>query len=57
MKCFYGLCQINVPLRRTEKLGSQFTDTAYLNHGDFSTGYSEMQEGKQVAPHSVWQGM
>ena len=57
MKCFYSSCQINMPLRRTEKLSSYFTGTAYLNRGEFSVGYSEMQEGKQMAAHEIWQGM
>jgi len=46
-----------MPLRRTEKLSSYFTGTAYLNRGEFSVGYSEMQEGKQMAAHEIWQGM
>ena len=46
---FHSLCQINMPLRRTEKLSNYFISTAYLSHGEFSISYTEMQEGKRVA--------
>jgi len=46
-----------MPLRRTEKLSSYFIGTAYLSHGEFSISYTEIQEGKRVAAHTLWQRM